>query len=55
VPVGEDQSQHLELMRFLAEKFNGKYKKDFFPVPETLFSKRIRNTHNIFTYGFNIW
>lgn len=33
VPVGEDQRQHLELTRTLAERFNSKYKKTF-PVPE---------------------
>lgn len=33
VPVGEDQRQHLELTRNLAERFNSRYKKTF-PVPE---------------------
>ncbi|WP_084141709.1 tryptophan--tRNA ligase [Corynebacterium sputi] len=33
VPVGEDQRQHLELTRTLAERFNGRYKKTFV-VPE---------------------
>lgn len=33
VPVGEDQRQHLELTRTLAERFNSRYKKTF-PVPE---------------------
>lgn len=33
VPVGEDQRQHLELTRTLAERFNNKYKKTFV-VPE---------------------
>lgn len=33
VPVGEDQRQHLELTRNLAERFNTRYKKTF-PVPE---------------------
>ncbi|MDO5097704.1 MAG: tryptophan--tRNA ligase [Corynebacterium sp.] len=35
VPVGEDQRQHLELTRTLAERFNSRYKKTF-PVPEAL-------------------
>lgn len=33
VPVGEDQKQHLELTRDLAERFNGTY-GPLFPVPE---------------------
>ena len=33
VPVGEDQRQHLELTRNLAERFNNKY-GDIFKVPE---------------------
>ncbi|QWC85941.1 tryptophan--tRNA ligase [Nocardioidaceae bacterium] len=33
VPVGEDQRQHLELTRDLAQRFNGRYKKTF-RVPE---------------------
>lgn len=33
VPVGEDQRQHLELTRTLAERFNNRYKKTFV-VPE---------------------
>lgn len=33
VPVGEDQRQHLELTRNLAERFNSRYKKSF-RVPE---------------------
>lgn len=33
VPVGEDQRQHLELTRNLAERFNARYKKTFV-VPE---------------------
>src|SRR5436853_2503664 len=35
VPVGEDQRQHLELSRDIAQKFNNDYEvPDFFPVPE---------------------
>lgn len=33
VPVGEDQRQHLELTRNLAERFNSRYKKTFV-IPE---------------------
>jgi tryptophanyl-tRNA synthetase len=33
VPVGEDQRQHLELTRDLAQRFNHRYKKTF-PMPE---------------------
>ncbi|WP_425449373.1 tryptophan--tRNA ligase [Dethiothermospora halolimnae] len=38
VPVGEDQKQHLELARDLAERFNNKYSPTF-TVPEPLISK----------------
>ena len=34
VPVGEDQKQHLELARDIAQKFNTDYGNDFFPLPE---------------------
>ena len=35
VPVGEDQKQHLELARDVAQKFNNDYNApDFFPLPE---------------------
>ena len=34
VPVGEDQKQHLELARDIAQKFNNDYEVDFFPLPE---------------------
>ncbi len=33
VPVGEDQRQHLELMRDLAIRLNNKFEKDLFTVP----------------------
>ena len=36
VPVGEDQKQHLELMRDIAIKFNNDFGCDFFPIPEPL-------------------
>ena len=34
VPVGEDQKQHVELTRDIAQKFNHDYGVDFFPLPE---------------------
>ncbi len=34
VPVGEDQKQHLELTRDIAQAFNSFYEKDLFPLPE---------------------
>ena len=36
VPVGEDQKQHLELARDIAQKFNSDYESDIFPLPEPL-------------------
>ncbi len=38
VPVGEDQKQHLELTRNLAERFNRKY-NDIFSIPEVQIPK----------------
>jgi len=38
VPVGEDQKQHLELSRDLAERFNNRYSETFV-VPEPLIMK----------------
>ncbi|MBE8191226.1 MAG: tryptophan--tRNA ligase [Alphaproteobacteria bacterium] len=45
VPVGDDQKQHLELARAIAQKFNNDYAtgatgEDFFPVPEPLIQSR---------------
>ena len=40
VPVGDDQEQHLELCRDIAQKFNNDFKnEDFFKVPEPLIQK----------------
>ena len=39
VPVGDDQKQHLELARNIAERFNGIY-GDVFTVPEPYIGKR---------------
>jgi len=36
VPVGEDQKQHLELARDIAQKFNNDFGKAVFPLPEPL-------------------
>lgn len=36
VPVGDDQKQHLELTRDIAQKFNADYSVDLFPLPEPL-------------------
>ncbi|HEX7006799.1 MAG TPA: tryptophan--tRNA ligase [Alphaproteobacteria bacterium] len=36
VPVGEDQKQHLELTRDIAQKFNNDFGVDFFPMTEPL-------------------
>lgn len=38
VPVGEDQKQHLELTRDLAERFNKRY-NDIFTIPEVRIAK----------------
>ncbi len=40
VPVGDDQKQHLELCRDVAQKFNNDFKaENFFKVPEPLIQK----------------
>ena len=40
VPVGEDQKQHLEICRDIAQKFNNDFEvKDFLKVPEPLIQK----------------
>jgi tryptophanyl-tRNA synthetase len=36
VPVGEDQKQHLELARDIAQKFNSDFGTEFFPLVEPL-------------------
>jgi len=38
VPVGEDQVQHLELMREVARKWNARFREDFFPEPQPMLS-----------------
>lgn len=39
VPVGEDQKQHLELARDIAQKFNLDYSVDLFPEPEPMITQ----------------
>ena len=42
VPVGNDQKQHLELTRDIAQKFNRDFNcENFFPVPEPIIDKDI--------------
>ncbi|XP_063806631.1 tryptophan--tRNA ligase, mitochondrial [Pseudophryne corroboree] len=47
VPVGDDQSQHIELTQDVARIFNNRY-GDFFPVPTALMStsKKIKSLRN---------
>ena len=39
VPVGEDQIQHLEMVRDIAQKFNRIYQKELFVIPKALVRK----------------
>lgn len=39
VPVGDDQKQHIELTRDLAQRINGKYGEDTFIIPEGRYMK----------------
>lgn len=39
VPVGEDQKQHVELIRDIAISINHKYEKEIFTVPEPIIQK----------------
>lgn len=70
VPVGEDQVQHLELMREIARKFNARYGAGFFPEPQALvgqarrilgldgeskMSKSLGNTIGILEEPESIW
>ena len=41
VPVGDDQSQHLNLAADISKSFNGHYRKNIFPIPQG--SKYISN------------
>lgn len=40
VPVGVDQKQHVELTRDLAIRFNNRYQKEIFKLPEPLMAKQ---------------
>jgi len=42
VPVGEDQVQHLELMREIARRWNARYGEGFFPEPQPLLTRTRR-------------
>lgn len=42
VPVGEDQIQHIELTRDIAQKFNQKYKNDIFTLPNYILTEAKR-------------
>jgi tryptophanyl-tRNA synthetase len=46
VPVGKDQEQHLELSRDIAMRFNNMVKKEYFVLPEALYTEtpKIRST-----------
>jgi tryptophanyl-tRNA synthetase len=39
VPVGKDQEQHLELTRNIAQRFNNEVGKEYFDLPEPLFTE----------------
>ena len=39
VPVGEDQKQHVELCRDLVHRFNNRYNKEIFKMPEPIIPK----------------
>jgi tryptophanyl-tRNA synthetase len=41
VPVGNDQKQHVEFARDIAENFNKVYKTDFFKLPEAYIEKDV--------------
>ncbi|MBK7008052.1 MAG: tryptophan--tRNA ligase [Saprospiraceae bacterium] len=46
VPVGKDQEQHLELSRDIAQRFNTQAKKEYFVLPEGLYTEtpKIKST-----------
>ncbi|MBI1967839.1 MAG: tryptophan--tRNA ligase [Gemmatimonadetes bacterium] len=70
VPVGEDQLQHLELMREIARRWNGRFGEGFFPQPQAhlstakrvlgldgqvKMSKSLGNTISLFDTPDTIW
>lgn len=46
VPVGKDQEQHLELTRDIAQRFNNQVGKEYFVLPEGLYTEtpKVRST-----------
>jgi tryptophanyl-tRNA synthetase len=44
VPVGDDQLQHIELMREVARKWNARYHRGFFPEPKAQTGEALRIT-----------
>ncbi|MFN2570208.1 MAG: tryptophan--tRNA ligase [Gemmatimonadales bacterium] len=70
VPVGEDQVQHLELMREITRRWNARYGEGYFPEPQALLtqskrvlgldgkakmSKSLGNTIGLFESSEAIW
>lgn len=47
VPVGQDQKQHLELTRNLAERFNKLYDKELFVLPQPKINKISSKVHSL--------
>ena len=47
VPVGEDQKQHLELARDIAQKFNNDFGVEFFPLPEPIIPGVAGGAHHV--------
>ena len=47
IPVGDDQKQHLELTRDISKRFNDLFKKDFFHIPNAVFTKTGTRIMNI--------
>jgi len=41
VPVGKDQKQHVEMARDIAQKFNNKFGKDLFVIPEPVVQEQV--------------
>lgn len=42
VPVGKDQEQHLELTRQIARRFNNQVGKEYFTIPEELYTEALK-------------
>lgn len=70
VPVGEDQLQHLELVREIARRWNARFGNEYFPEPQALLtgtkrvlgldgqakmSKSLGNTISLFDSAETIW